>query len=378
MNNTNMLEAILIKYLSGSASESERNKARTWINSSAENIKHFQELKEYYQLTKIVQIPSGFDKAEGWERIRSGYYRKKLTLEEEREKIRRRKIMQWMSAIFTAAVFCAFFLGAYFNKHWDKSGPEKLYNEIVVPLGSKAQISLPDGSNVWLNAGSKMKYPVSFYNNRRNVYLEGEAFFDVASDKKRIFIVKTGEINVKVYGTQFNIKSYPNENQIQTTLVNGSVAIESVSESGKNKIIYLRPNQTAIYYRSSKTIDAVDAHPSAVNNQADIPEKIEVVPKSNLLPIISWKDSKWVITGTELGKLAVELERRYNVVITFESENLKSYKFSGTLMDETFEQVLRIMQLSAPLLFTIEGNKVVFKEDPLYKKNYDKMITNSN
>ena len=103
-----------------------------------------------------------------------------------------------------------------------------------------------------------------------------------------------------------------------------------------------------------------------------------VIPTVDPLPITSWKDSKWIIVGEELDELAVKLERRYNVKITFEDESLKKYKFTGTLKEETFEQVLKIVQISMPILFTIVDNNVTFREDPSFRKKYDTMINNPN
>lgn len=120
---------------------------------------------------------------------------------------------------------------------------------------------------------------------------------------------------------------------------------------------------------------SVAQKPATVRAVNNIQEKIFVVDKIDPIPIISWKDKQWIFKGEELDQLAVKLERRYNVKISFEDESLKKYKFSGTLTDLTFEQVLMVIQLSAPILFKIEGNNVAFKENVLYKKKYDQMIS---
>lgn len=393
------MDDLLIKYLVGSATEEERNTARIWINENSENNKHFEELKEYYLLTKVIQKPSGFNKKEGWNRIKAGYY-KALFLSKAQENTKTSKKLMVRFAISAAAILCiAFFSGFFMNQYLTNKALQNsalTYNEIVVPLGAKSQVTLSDGTKVWLNAGSKLRYPVNFLKNTREVYLEGEAFFDVTKTNKRLFVVKTSKLNVKVYGTQFNVKSYADENSIQTTLVKGSVAIEPVDKSDKGTI-FLKPNQSAIYYKTKPDKMSVGKlNPQKIqkerinqNNQINKSEKkiadeqesgkkIFVDPEVDPVPITSWKDQRWVIVGEELGDLVVKLERRYNVKISFENENLKKYKFSGTLAEETFEQVLKIIQLSAPIQFTINRNNVVFSEDPLYKKKYDKMISRTN
>ena len=379
-NNFQHPDEVLIKYLAGSATEEERDYARKWINESLNNKRYFDGLKDYYQLSKVVQKPSGYDKEAGWNRVKAGYYKTRYQ-NELKEKIKYRRKVIWRVGLSSAAVvLIAVGIGYYYIGYSvsKQTITSQIFNEIIVPIGAKSHIILSDSTKVWLNAGSKLRYPENLLTGNREVYLEGEAFFDVTKVEKKQFIVKTAGLNIKVFGTQFNVKSYPDENQIQTTLVKGSIAIEPATGYTIIKPIYLKPNQTATYYKSSSHIErsTKDDIKKEQETEARQISKVVINPEINPLPITSWKDNEWVFDGEELGELAVKLERRYNVKITFENNNLISYKFSGTITDETFEQVLKIIQLSAPITFTVDGNKVVLKEDPLYKKKYDKMINN--
>ena len=374
-------EDLLIKYLVGSANEEERIAALDWMNKSKENKLYFNELKDYYHFTKLIQEPAGFDKEAGWGRVKAGYYKARFqSSQNEKTRYKRKLIIQFgMSA--AAAIAIAFLAGFYLRQLAPTPTPNshaQVYNEIVVPLGSKSFVTLSDSTKVWLNAGSKLKYPENFSSTNREVSLEGEGFFNVAKNSNRQFVVKTNGLSIKVFGTQFNVKSYPDENEIQTTLIEGALSIEPNSRDKKAQPVFLKPNQTATFYKSNSTIEKT-RQPVADNVQemkeSNI-EKIVVASKVNPLPITSWKESDWVFDGEKLGDLAVKLERRYNVKIAFANKNLISYRFTGTLTEETFEQVLKIIQLSAPILYTIEGKNVVFKEDPYYKKEYDKMINN--
>lgn len=302
-------------------------------------------------------------------------------LKKENESYGKKKVLINLARI--AAIFIIAFLlaGAIFFNYIRSQTNTGAFTEVNVPLGAKSNIILPDGSTVNLNAGSKITYPVNFLKGKREVYLEGEAFFDVKHIKNKLFVVKTSSINIKVFGTQFNVKSYPEENLIKTTLIKGSVAIEPVSGEEAGKTIYLKPNQTAIYYKSTDGVYEKSENKISGKDEkeklSETVEKIVVASEANPLPITSWKDDRWIIDAEELGVLAVKLERRYNVKISFDNESLKSYKFNGTLTDETFEQVLKVIQLSAPIKFEIEGNLVKFREDLLYKRKYDKMISNN-
>jgi transmembrane sensor len=367
---------LLVKYLTGEASVEERDIVRKWINENSAHQKYFRELLDVYRLTKTFQRPSGFDQQAGWTRIKAGFYRKLYSDRLERKSFKKRIAEIWLP--IAASVIIAFLIGFFTDKKLDGLISFKkstiIYNEVTVPFGARSQVTLSDGTKVWLNAGSKLKYPAYFSGDTRDVYLEGEAFFDVTHIEHKIFIVKTSGLNIKVYGTQFNVKSYPEESVIQTTLIKGSVEVEKAGKSDQK--VLLKPNQTATFYK--KDIDKVHTlHRQAVKLANKIAEKVPdtyIISKTNDLSIVTWKDPKWVIVGEELGNLSIELERRYNVRIIFEDENLKKYKFSGNLMNETFEQVLKIIQLSAPLNYTIDKDIVVFKEDKLYKLKYDKMI----
>ena len=376
-NHFEQMDELLIKYLTGSATEGERETVRAWISEKPRHGVYFDELKDIYQLTGVIRRPSGFDLKEGWGRVKSGYYRERLKAEVQNRKAFQRKTFAVIGMSAAAAVIIAFFIGFYGTPGL-RGNKILAYNEIVVPLGAKSMLTLADGTKVWLNAGSKFRYPVNFLSDKREVYLEGEAFFNVTKNKHKQFVVKTSGIDVKVFGTKFNVKSYPDEDLIQTTLVEGSVEIETHTENSESKTVKLKPNQTATFYKSlpaTKTAEEKDKNISStpVVNPSD---NISVSEKIDPLPVTSWKDHQWVIVGEELGQLAVKFERRYNVRITFRDESLKKYKFSGTLEDETFEQVLKVVQLSAPILYTIDGNNVVFRVDPSYQKKYDKMISN--
>jgi ferric-dicitrate binding protein FerR (iron transport regulator) len=325
----------------------------------------------------------GFNREKSWNKIQAEYYKAGYYSDRMTNSIRFRKNLLRIALPAAAAVILAFFIGFYtrtLRPDILTSSNARMFNEVFVPLGAKSQITLSDGTKVWLNAGSRLQYPVNFMEDIREVRLEGEAYFNVAKMESKLFVVKTSDINIKVYGTQFNVKSYPEENIIQTTLVEGSLSVESIKGNAKRNTVFLKPNQTVRYYktpehRGKPLMSEPDAGESGAE---DSHKKLMVIPTVDPLPITSWKDSKWIIVGEELDELAVKLERRYNVKITFEDESLKKYKFTGTLKEETFEQVLKIVQISMPILFTIVDNNVTFREDPSFRKKYDTMINNPN
>jgi transmembrane sensor len=373
----------IFRYLEGNATDEEQAWMQHWLAENQENQRQFDELKVQYHWFKKGRQPGDFNKEESWNRIKTGYYKAGYLSEMMNRKQQTRKTLMQILIPAAAAVFVAFMLGFYISSRLNSNQvlPDKfVFSEVFVPLGSRSQITLPDGTKIWLNAGSRLRYPVNFMKKSREVKLEGEAYFDVTKMQDKIFIVKTSDVNIKVYGTLFNVKSYPEENMIQTTLVEGSLAVEPIRDRKGRNPIFLKPNQSLNFYKPLSRVSVrEETHKSVNKNEAapqTIPSKIVVIPKVDPVPITSWKDNKWVIVSEELNDLAIKLERRYNVKITFQEESLKKYKFSGTLKEETFEQVLKIIQISAPILFTVIDNNVLFREDPSFRKKYDSMIKN--
>jgi len=358
------MQELLVQYIAGKLDDLERIQAKNWIDESDENRQYFEEIKKYYQLTKLIKKPGGFNKEEGWERVKEGYRRIYLNKIEDLKSAKRLLIRRYMIPV-AASIMAALFIGTLsyqfiFEKKVDNS---PVLCEINVPMGSKSQVRLPDSSVIWINAGSKLSYFTNSFMENRMVMLEGEAYFDVMHIDNNQFVVRTSDVDVKVYGTQFNIKSYPEESVITTTLVSGKVAMEW-NQSSKFERVFLEPNHVA-RFNKSKIQD---------NKNALLSEYLKIEANVSTKGITSWKDNEWVIESEELDDLAILLERRFNVKIAFEDESLKKYKFSGTLKEETLEQMLKIIQLSAPILFTIMDNKVTIHDDPSFRKKYDSLI----
>lgn len=247
------------------------------------------------------------------------------------------------------------------------------YNEIIAPLGARSEVILPDGSKVWLNAGSKIRYQDAFNKNNRDIFLEGEAYFAVAKNKQLPFNVKTADLNVVALGTEFNVKAYSDEDVVETTLIEGKVSIwRNESLLKKTDIVSLEPNQKAVYVKENRQLTVEDMKAIRESKPEVIKLKkttVYVTAEVNPAPVISWKDNKLVFRSEELSDLLVKLERKYNVTFVYESANIKQFRFTGTLEDETLTQVLDFIKLSAPIDYELEGKTVkVFENREMTKK----------
>ncbi|MBP8960228.1 MAG: DUF4974 domain-containing protein [Bacteroidales bacterium] len=204
----------------------------------------------------------------------------------------------------------------------------------------------------------------------------------MVKDSSLHFIVSTKYLDVRAYGTEFNVKAYSDEDIVETTLVNGSIELEGrlLARAGKRSV-KLEPNQTAIFYIKEKLPEDTDNNAilkekrmEEDNKVIEVTKNLEIKPDVNTIIYTSWKDPVWYIESESLESLAEKFERRYNIKFEFKDENLKNYRFTGKLKDETLEQVLLLMQFSAPIEYKIEDNKVIISENKYFKKSYNEML----
>lgn len=209
---------------------------------------------------------------------------------------------------------------------------EIAYNIASTDRGRQYQIVLADGTTVWLNAESSIRYPLAFNGNERVVDITGEAYFEVAHNASKPFIVKVNGQQIKVLGTHFNVKAYSNEPVVKTTLLEGSVEIKTRTDHA-----VLEPGQQASTPYSGSGIAVSDA---------DIEEAI------------AWKNGKFKFQNTELKELMRQLERWYNINVQYEANIGDSHFYGGTQMNNNLSEVLKVLELSG-IHFKIEGTTIV-------------------
>jgi transmembrane sensor len=231
---------------------------------------------------------------------------------------------------------------------------ELAYNEIIVPLGEKAQIILSDGSHVWINSASKLRYPVMFGETSRDVTLEGEAFFDVVKKHGQTFVVNTRDVKVNVLGTAFNVKCYPGDEKTQTIVVRGEVKVEDIH--GDQLPIIIKPNEMATLQKKL-TPDLSTSHLNSITVKKVDPESL-----------VSWKDQMLVFSGESFEDLAIKMERWFNVRIKIDDNELKTERYSGKFVhNETVYQVLEAIKITTPIVYKIEKDTIIISK--IQRKN---------
>lgn len=342
----------------------------------------------------LIRELSGFD--ENWDEEDSADYERVLEniLHEISRKvdheylqyssIRKTKLrrMVYYGTGIAALLAVVFFLGTLFSgsgKNVQVGSSVKIaYNEIKVPLGSRSEIFLSDSTCIILNSGSSIRYRTDFNVNNRDLILKGEAYFKVAKNVNLPLNVNAGNITIKAVGTEFNVKAYDEEGTIETTLVEGKVEITNSSLKGADKqYLGLLPDQKAIYIKEASSfslekIEALDS--SEVKPSKTILKDFLISPGVEVDKVVAWTRGKLILRGEKLDYMCTELQRKYDVRFIFNDEEIKKFRFTGTLLDESLEQVLSMVKLTAPIDFDIEGKTVFLSIDRDKIGDYSKYI----
>ncbi|MDI3320987.1 FecR family protein [Pinibacter soli] len=223
-------------------------------------------------------------------------------------------------------------IGGQISYEGQQNAGQVLYNTISTPKGGQYQLELPDGSKVWLNASSSLKFPTAFVGKERDVELSGEGYFDISHNAKLPFHVRVNDLDVRVLGTQFNVNAYDDEPSLKTTLIDGSVIVSSQS---LKKASVLKPGQQGVLNKNELS----------VNKDVDIEE------------VVAWKNGQFMFTSTRLDQIMKQISRWYDVEVEFQGHN-QDRVFSGIVgRGSNISEVLDIMR-RAGIKFQIQGRKI--------------------
>lgn len=243
-------------------------------------------------------------------------------------------------------------------------------------------IRMPDSTQIWLNAGTTITYFANYGQQNRELNLNGEAYFKVAKDSLHPFIVSAHGIVVRALGTRFNVKAYPGEKTISATLEEGKIDVKILSRTDKNERLILKPKDKLIYHKETKETEKyIESSEDNVKPEGNRPVKVKDV---NILSNVrtelytSWKDPRWIIDREPLSTLAPMLERRFNLKIIFDDEQLKKYKFTGTIENETVDQIMAALRLTAPLDYKINKDTLRLTLNLNSKEEFKRIMTKKN
>ncbi len=346
-----------------------------WIREHPDKEEVVKEAR-YLVHTMSVRVPSE-EKQKEWKKVRPKKfsYKKKQSIPAQEFRSKRK-----FAFLGVAAVLLLFVAGLWFwnsnNKGEDKirntSSNPSLVTAFETHYGEQHKVVLKDGTKVWLNADSKLTYVSDFKtDDKREVSLSGEAYFEVSQKAHQPFIVHTKGMNIIVLGTSFNVKAYPKEQAFETTLVDGSVKVQLNADPSKE--IRLKPEEKITVFNDLKK-HPVHKISDSLLSKASIPKfSVSEVYKDphldgKILETV-WRQGKLAFKNERFESLALQLNHRYGVTLHFEDKALKNYKYTGIFTKESLEEALKALQLTSPshpFQYRIQ-NKTVYISIP--KKN---------
>jgi transmembrane sensor len=327
---------LLIKFLNNQCTETELNEVLRWVNTDAlneddkrwifEDWNSYQDANDLEDDEKFTTI---FDKIQ--EKIDNGNQKKNAKASKT---LTLSVVTSWITK--AAAVLLIPVLTFLFYTLNEKKIESDKYAkltvdslEVISPIGSRTVVQLSDGSVVHLNYGSKIKYPQFFSGNTRDVELTGEGFFKIAHNPEKPFIVKAGNINAEAVGTTFNVLAYPDQDIIETTLVNGKVVLYRIGQDGKSKTVTtMTPGQHVGYNIQTKAISSTEG---------------------NIKKYILWTEGKLIFEDTPILEVTERLGRMFNVDFEVKDE-IKDYIYTVTFIDEPLCQIIDLMTIATPIV----------------------------
>lgn len=339
--NDDRIYRIIGRQLSGQASQAENRELEIWLAKNEHNKLIFQALREYW-LSESAQNPNK-------EKVLQRLYKRMDESREEvksvtrKEHVKRGPTPTYLYRVAAVLVFLLIFLPWFIynnlaNRHKGEFEAINKMIEKVVPYGQKSTIRLSDGSIVKLNAGSKLSYPSQFNESSREVYLEGEAFFEIRKEENRPFLVISDDVVTTVLGTSFNIKAHQEENLIKVALVTGKVKV-SVRSRNEDQFDYtLTPNEMLTYHKERRT------------SKKDY---------FNASEALAWKDQTLFFANASLKEMTTVLQRWYGKEFVINNGNTITRKFSGKFENNrSLEYVLNVLSLNANFNYRIVDDTV--------------------
>lgn len=326
---------IIIKYLQGNASEEEKKEFLDWLKQSGENKKIFSEIRD-------IWLTTGTSPASGPHYLKAAFRR---FTENVNELDRRKTFLQFnfpLKVAASVAILLICSLGGYFAGHTNalrQTGETGMLvmNQAIMGQGSKGSVTLPDGTVAWLNENSKLVYPEHFAAGKRQVKLEGEAYFEVVRDEKAPFYVETDDMVVNVLGTRFDVKNYVHKETVEATLISGKVKV--FFPDSKEGIV-LEPNQKI-----------------SCNRQTGDYRLTEV----NASEYILWINEKLVCTNETLSAVLHKMKLWYDIDIECDAGVSLNQHISLTIRKESPNEIFKLLELISPISCTIAGDKVYVK-----------------
>ncbi|HUX58911.1 MAG TPA: FecR domain-containing protein [Bacteroidales bacterium] len=341
---------LLEKYCKNACTEEELSSVLVWFETSARTSEGKSILYKIWEEIpdEDVNDKINFNQLLGRIHHEINLTQTKNLLEEADQDLIRHKRRKKLIQIFTRAAAILLFpvlgFGLYMSAKYQSAREGQIsvsqaYNEVFSSVDAITKVTLPDGSSIWLNHSSSLKYPAMFQGDSRGVELSGEGYFEVFHNPDKPFIVTAGAIDIKALGTTFNVMAYPDEDKIETSLINGCVELKRTGLNGRSStVLKMKPTDLAIFQK---------------NNNKFL---VRTISDDRYF---SWKEGKLVFNKEPISEVAKKLSRWFNIEIQIRDTKLLELTYTGTFVDETLPQVMELIAMVSPVSYTISGRKEI-------------------
>ncbi len=316
------MKELLLKYINGDCTDQEKVKITNWLDSNPANMKEYLALRKLNDITIWQTNPDVKQQQTAKEKVFIWSWNKYYT-----------EILK-IAAVFLIGIL----VSRYFLSDVISQSPSIAMQTLYVPAGQRAELTLEDGTRVWLNAKTTLTFPNHFSEKTREVRLDGEGFFDVTSSKAKPFIVNTGKYNIKVWGTTFNLMAYSGSETFETSLLEGSVEI---LKPGYDNGVMLKPNEQ-LFFRAGNMV---------------------IAPIKNMDHFL-WKEGVISFDNETFTELVKKLELYFDLDIDLKNEKILNYRCTGKFrMRDGVEHILKVLQLSNHFTYHIDNkqNKIIIE-----------------
>lgn len=321
----------IVAYLQGELSNEEMEKLAAWISLSENNARYFARVKDIWEAS-LKDYSQYAETKKEWEKLKL-----KISPDLDQRIGKSGSLMRRIAQI-AAVLTIGIITGSLLERVILNDHDNTLITSKALP-GSIAEVILPDSSVVFLNSGSELSYNESFRKASRKVFLNGEAMFKVKNVNNKPFIVHTNSYNIKVLGTEFNVRAYDAEQLVETTLQKGSIMISSTDNSTIVEETILKPGEQLVYDKEQKT-----THIDSVNAEV----------------FTSWKEDSFSFSKLTLKELIIVFERRFGVTIDVKNVDILNYHYSGTIdKNETLSDLLDIVKQTMPIQYKINNKEII-------------------
>lgn len=321
----NEMDKLILSCLEQKADKETYDRVWQWARQSPQNERHYRKMQDVFIASHLLDPIDNTQQERVWKQLM------------EKIKIRRkttsnlRIITRWVAA--AAFIVFVYLIGSQISGHMGSTGQHIITSD----FNKQLFVVLNDGSKIWLNKDTRLSYSKDYGKKKREVYLTGEAYFEIAKDVSKPFVLKTRHMDINVLGTQFNVKAFDNDPETVTTLVEGSIRIQT----SENEKIILQPGQQLCYETNSKKIKVHDVHSEQYTE---------------------WKNHQIVFNEELFENVLTRLEKEYNLVIHLQNEKLANRKITAKFdANEKPEKILSILQSSLSFKYFIENDTINIK-----------------